>query len=521
LSEAQTATAPGYRVRYEPSSRRVRVVFNETTVADSRNAVLQLETRVPPVYYLPREDVRMDLMQRTDYRTHCPFKGNACYWTLRVGDAVAENALWSYEDPLPEAEPVRGYVAFYRSRMDAWYEEDAEVSIDPVGDAHAHGNPLVDWLLRDAWEATSIAELVARLARQLHALGVPLLRMNLFMRTLHPQVMGAVHVWTRESDAVEIIELEHHRADEGRFLESPFVPIFEGRGGIRRRLSGAQAQLDYPILRDLAEQGATDYAAMPLTFSDGRIHALTLATDRPEGFDVASLGHLHELLPLVSRLVEVHSLRHTARTLLDTYLGMHTGARVLDGLIRRGDGDVIPAVMWWADLRGSTSLAERLPRDEYLWLLNRFFECTAGSVVERGGEVLKFIGDAVMGIFPLQGHPDAGRRALDAVHAALRRIEAFNAERDLGGADPVDVAIALHQGDVSYGNVGISGRLDFTVTGPAVNEVARLEGLSKELARRVVASGSFARLVPGSLVSLGRHSLRGVAAEREVFTLRD
>jgi adenylate cyclase len=521
VSEAasERPVAPGYRIHHEPCSHRVRVVFHGVTVADSRRALTQRETRLAPVYYLPREDVRMDLLTRTDYRTHCPFKGDASYWTLRVGDACAENAVWSYEDPLPEAEPVRGYVAFHRNRMDAWYEEEQEVHIDPVTDAHLHGNPLVDWLLRDAWEATSIRELVARLARQLRSAGVPLLRMNLFMRTLHPQVMGAVHVWRRDTDGVEVAELEHWRAGEARFLESPFVSIFAGRGGIRRRLTGPDARLDFPILRDLAEQGATDYVAMPLTFSDGRIHALTLASDAPAGFDVTSLGHLHELLPLVSRLVEVHALRHTARTLLDTYLGVHTGARVLDGLIRRGDGEVIPAVVWWSDLRGSTTLTERLPRQEYLWLLNRFFECTAGSVIERGGEVLKFIGDAVMGIFPLEGNPEAGRRALDAASEALRRIRSLDAERELSGADPVRAVIALHQGEVSYGNVGIPGRLDFTVTGPTVNEVARLEGLAKQLGRGLLASESFARLVPGSLVSLGRHPLRGIAGEREVFSL--
>jgi adenylate cyclase len=323
LSEApaETPARPGYRIHHEPCPRRVRVVFNGVEVADSRRAILQRETRLAPVYYLPREDVRMDLLARTDYRTHCPFKGNASYWTLSVGDQSVENAVWSYEDPLPEAEPVRGYLAFTRSRMDAWLEDEADVSIEPVTDPHAHDNPLVDWLLRDAWEATSIAELLARLARQLWAAGVPLLRVNLFMRTLHPQVMGAIHLWSRERDEVEVIELEHQRAAEARFLESPFVPIFEGRGGIRRRLEGPDAVLDFPILRDLAALGATDYVAMPLTFSDGRIHALTLASDAAGGFDVTSLGHLHELMPLLSRLVEVHALRHTARTLLDTYLG--------------------------------------------------------------------------------------------------------------------------------------------------------------------------------------------------------
>ncbi|MDJ0853073.1 MAG: DUF427 domain-containing protein [Myxococcota bacterium] len=522
MSEASAAvpTRAGYRIAYEPAARRVKVVFNGEVVADTRRAVLARETRLEPAYYLPREDVRMDLMTRTDYHTHCPFKGNASYWTLTVGGQSAENAVWSYEEPLPDAEPIRGYVAFYRNRMDAWYEEDEQVSIDPVADTHAHANPLVDWLLRDAWDAASIVELVARLARQLQGGRLSLLRANLFMRTLHPQVMGSVHVWDRERDEVDVFDLEHWRASEERFLESPFVPIFEGRGGIRRRLEGPDAVLDFPILRDLAELGATDYVAMPLTFSDGQIHALTLATDAPGGFDVESLGHIHELMPMLSRLVEVHALRHTARTLLDTYLGTHTGKRVLDGLIRRGDGEVIPAVIWWADLRGSTKLTERLPRQEYLWLLNRFFECTAGPVIDRGGEVLKFIGDAVMAIFPLRDHPDAGARALDAARDALARIEALNTERELGGEERVGVAIALHTGKVNYGNVGVSGRLDFTVTGPAVNEVARLEGLSKQLGRTTVASRSFAELVPGRLVSLGSHPLRGVASSHEVFTLK-
>jgi class 3 adenylate cyclase/uncharacterized protein (DUF427 family) len=496
----------------------VRVVFAGTTVADSRRAIVLHETRLAPVHYLPREDVRMDLAARTPHQTHCPFKGNASHFTLRVGERSAENALWSYEEPLPEAEPIRGYVAFYRERVDAWYEEEAALRAPPP-EAHAHGNPLVDWLLRDAWEARSSPELVAGFARELVRVGVPLVRMNLFMRTLHPQVMGAVHLWTRETDAVELIELEHQRAEEARFLESPFVTIFAGRGGIRRRLRGAGAQLDFPILRDLAAQGASDYVAVPLTFSDGRVHALTLTTDRPEGFDVASLGHLHEVLPLLSRLVEVHALRHTARTLLDTYLGVHTGGRVLEGRIRRGDGELISAVIWWADLRGSTGLAERLPRQEYLKLLNRVFECTAGAVLEQGGEVLKFIGDAVMAIFPLRDQPDAGARALAAVRAALARLAAWNGEGEISGAERVALAVALHLGDVHYGNVGVPGRLDFTVTGPAVNEVARLEGLSKALARPVVASARFAALVPGQLVSLGRHGLRGVSGEHEIFTL--
>jgi uncharacterized protein (DUF427 family)/class 3 adenylate cyclase len=503
---------------FEPSPVRVRVEFGGETVADSRRALVLHETRLPPVYYLPRADVREDLLEPSDYRTYCPFKGNASYWTLVVGGSRAEHAAWSYEDPLPEAAPIRGHLAFYRNRVDAWHEEGAPVLLDPAGGEGA--NPLLDWLLRDAWEATSSAELLARLARQLLTSGVPVLRMNLLVRTLHPQVMGAGHTWERERDDVETFEVPHRRHDEEIFLSSPFVPVFEGRGGLRRRLHGPDARLDFPILRELAERGATDYVALPLTFSDGRIHALTLASDAPGGFTTEHLGQLHEILPLVSRLVEVHALHHRARTLLDTYLGSHTGGRVLEGRIRRGDGEEIPAVLWWADLRGSTSLAEAMSRPEYLALLNRFFDCTAGAVIDQGGEVLKFVGDAVMAIFPSGDPPDAGERALTAAREALHRVAGLAAER--GDAEaPLDLALALHHGDVSYGNVGVPERLDFTVTGPAVNEVARLEGLAKILGRRVIASAPFARLVPGRLVSLGRHALRGVSGEREVFGLPD
>ena len=514
---AHDPTPQDYRIRYEPYTKRVRVTFNGVTVADTRRAIRVHETRLEPVFYLPRDDVRMDFAEPTVYRTHCPFKGNASYWNLRVEDQLSENALWSYEAPTVEAEPIGNYIAFYRNRMDAWFEEDEEVRIDPVTDTHAHGNPLVDWLMRDAWEASSISELLGRLASQIVASGAPLMRMALLVRTLHPQVMGAIHVWTRAGDGVERFEVEHQAADEEIFLSSPFVPIFEGRGGIRRRLDGSQ-KLDYPVLRELRDAGATDYAALPLTFSDGQIHALTLATDAPQGFDVSILGHVHEILPLVARLVEVHSQRHTARTLLDTYLGRHTGGRVLDGLIRRGDGEVIPAIIWWADLRGSTGLAERLPREDYLQLLNHFFECTAGVVLERGGEVLKFIGDAVMAIFPLREHPDAAERALDAAIESLARVRQLGADAANSDA-PFAIALALHRGEVNYGNVGVAGRLDFTVTGPAVNEVARLEGLSKSLGRAVVASEPFATLIPDRLISLGRVALRGVSGDHEIFGL--
>jgi len=512
--------APGYRIAIEPYPRRVKVVFDGIAIADSDRAVELRETRHAPVVYFPKADVRMDLLELAAYRTHCPFKGDATYWTLAVGDRRVENAVWAYEEPLAEAARLAGHVAFYRGRVDAWLEDGEPVRDAPRAEPHAHENPLVDWIMRDAWRVTSVDELVLRLGRTLDAIGMPILRMNLIVRTLHPQVMGTIHQWERGRNAADRIELSHARSREEKFLVSPFVHIFEGRGGVRRRLEGPEAKLDYPVLEDLREVGATDYAAMPIHFSDGQIHALTLATDRPGGFRTEELGFLHEVLPLLGRIVEAHALRYTARTLLDTYLRRNTGGRVLEGLTRRGDGEVIPAVVWWADLRGSSALAEQLPRERYLELLNHFFECTAGPAIERDGEVLKFIGDAVLAIFPLQDDPRAAERALDAARDALARIERFNAS--LAADEPrLGVALALHLGDVNYGNIGIEGRLDFTVTGPAVNTVARLERLSKGLGRPIVTSGAFAQLVRDQVVCLGSHELQGIRTPVEVYTLKE
>ena len=519
MTQAHGEASRSYELRIEPYPRRVRVVFDGVAVADSERAVALYETRHAPVVYFPKADVRTDLLEPTSYRSHCPFKGDATYWTLRMGERRVENVVWAYDEPVSEAAPLAGHVAFYCDRVDEWIEEGEPLDEAPP-EPPGHANPLVDWVVRDAWRAASISDLVLGLARALEAAGMGVQRMTLIVRTLHPQVMGTVHLWERGRRAIDRIELSHARSREERFLASPFVHIFEGRGGVRRRLEGPDAKLDYPILEDLRREGATDYAAMPITFSDGQIHALTLATDRRGGFATDHLGQLHEVLPMVARLVEAHAMRATARTLLDTYLGVGTGGRVLEGLIRRGDGEVIPAVVWWADLRGSTLLAERLSRERYLELLNHFFEATAGAAIEQGGEVLKFIGDAVLAIFPLRGDPEAGARALRAAREALARIERFNRDE----ADPqaqLAVALALHLGEVNYGNIGIEGRLDFTVTGPAVNQVARLERLSKTLGKAVVASGAFAELVRDELAALGAHELRGFAAPVEVFTLRE
>ncbi|MCH7888957.1 MAG: DUF427 domain-containing protein [Proteobacteria bacterium] len=513
----------GYRVVIAPSPKRIRAVFNGEVVADSTRALVMQETRLPWVYYFAREDVRMDLLARTDHRTNCPFKGNASYWTLTVADRSAANAVWSYEGAFDEASRVKDYVAFDWNSLDAWYADDDEMADQPRDREPEEDNPLVEWLIRDAWKARSSPDLVARLSDALVAAGFPLWRLRLLIRTLNPQLFGFTYTWQRDIGGIAESHATHAGLQSLQYRDSPFAPIFKGEGGIRRRLEGPDPRLDFPILKDLVEEGATDYVAMPLRFSDGQINIVVLVSDRPGGFSTEDLGHLHEVLPNLSRQFEAHAQRVSSLTLLRTYLGTNAGDRVMNGLVKRGDGEDMHAVIWISDLRGSTELADSLSRDDYLDTLNQFFDCVAGAVIEHGGEVLKFIGDAVLAIFaiddPGQPRPDACTGALSAVHDARQRIAAVNQDRMAQNRPPLAFGTGLHRGNLTFGNIGTTKRLDFTVIGPAVNEVARIEALCKTLDEPVLMSAAFAESVAGELVSLGHHTLRGVRPKQEIFTL--
>jgi adenylate cyclase len=509
----------GYRLIIEPGRKRVRVVLGGETVADSDRVLVMHETGYRPVAYVPREDVRMDLMQPSAQHTHCPFKGDASYWTIEVGGRRVENVAWSYEEPYEEAAIVEGHIAFDWDRIDAWFEDDEQVVEPPPAIQAVSANPLLDWVTREAWQAGTAQELIEKLALRLVAAGFPLWRLRLLIRTLHPQLFATALTWRRDADAVETTHPSHAMMESRAFLESPLVPILRGEGGVRRRLEGPQPRLDYPILQELHAAGATDYVAMPMRFSDGQINIITLVSREAGGFSTAQLGLLYEILPVLSRLFEVFALQDTAATLLGTYLGRRTGSEVLNGLIRRGDGRDIDAAIWLCDLRDSTALSEALPRDAYLEILNQFFDGMVEPIVQHGGEVLKYIGDAVLAIFPIEepGSParDACARALADARA---RVEQLNLERGGRGEAPLAYGIGLHRGCLTYGNIGSADRLDFTIVGTAVNQAARIEGLTKVLRRPVLISSAFAASFGGPLTSLGRHRLRGVALPQEIFT---
>ena len=392
---------------------------------------------------------------------------------------------------------------------------------------------VADWLMSQALGEGEVQDIVGGCCDRLLAAGIPLRRAFVSFRILHPKFASVSVIWRRgeRSGTVEHIETLHGEAftsDEWR--QSPMNHMLSTQiPFLRRRLKGEEALLDFPVCHDLREQGCSDYVAWMTPFArddepgphtDGVIGSWV--TDRPSGF---SDGEIRSLVRIQRRLVvslKVQIKQQIAHTVLATYLGMDAGRQVLEGQIRRGDGEMLHAVIWYSDLRDSTRFADSLAADEYLKTVNSYFECTAGAVLANGGEVLRFIGDAVLAIFPIRdgGSKSACELAMAAARDADARLAAVNWERANRNLEVLDYGLGLHVGDVMFGNIGVPERLEFSVIGPAANEVARIESLTKTLGRRTLASAEFSRGVPGSWESTGEHALKGVGEPLEVMALK-
>jgi len=296
---------------------------------------------------------------------------------------------------------------------------------------------------------------------------------------------------------------------------------------LRRRLAGAQAQLDFPQLEELAAAGATDYFAEVVRFgadgdpSRGTGVGYSFATDRASGFADDDLVLLKAVLPVVSLAMMTDAGCTIASGLLGAYLGADAGRRVHAGAVERGSVESIRAVLWFADMRGFTKLADSSAGLEVIELLDEVFETLTAPLRSRGGQVLKFMGDGMLAIFPFEDatREQTCRRALDAAAEAMREVDRLNAARCATGKRTAAVDLALHLGEVLYGNVGAIDRLDFTVIGPAVNEAARIEALCEPLGRQVLVSAELAAAIGEDprLEPLGHHTLRGVREPREIY----
>jgi adenylate cyclase len=378
--------------------------------------------------------------------------------------------------------------------------------------------PLLHWLLTDARRITEPKAFLSTLADQLIAHGIEVARLTTGVPILHPQV----HSYSARWEAGKAVSERFFRltAETLPILEnSPVKTVYSGNGSVRCDPTAPPREGEFGILADLRREGMTDYVALSIPFSDGSCKLLTVATKRPGGFSDAEMQMLYAMIPGVAVNLEVQALRLTARTLLETYVGRQAGARVLEGAIRRGMGETIRAVIWLCDLRSFTSLSEQLPGDVLIALLNEYFGHMCAAIDAGGGEVLKFIGDALLGIFPIldDDTPPVCARALAAAETAQEALAAFNAARVEAGEARIEYGIALHVGDVMYGNIGGENRLDFTVIGPAVNLAARIERLCRDLGRPVLLSAGFVAASGLTAQPLGSFSLKGLSDPQQIY----
>lgn len=504
----------GYGISVEPLQGRIAVYRNDILLAESQNAKVMYETRLPPTIYLPRQDVCVDLGIETDLQTFCPFKGTATYHDLHLPAERLTNSVWAYEDALPESRAIQGHIGFMPG---------AYTHIDLVGnrllepdDGNISG-PLIDWLMRGASLSDTPEDFTRALAEKMRDHGIAIQRLSVLAWSLHPLIAGKHYIWEKDQAEITMRAPTYEIHDHPAFINSPLRHVSNGLGGVRQRLNSDNPHNSFPIMQDLRAQGATDYVAMPLPFSDGRTNVLTVTSDHPDGFTTENLGLIFECSSVIARFYEVFMQRENAQVLLETYVGKRTGARVLGGEIRRGDGDDIDAAIMFCDLRNSTSLEEGLGRGAYITLLNEFFETVSDIVHDHGGEVLKFIGDAVLAVFPAGDAPAVARS--NAQRTAVEIVEKL---ADLRRSDPnmhCDCAIGLAYGRVTYGNVGSRERLDFTVIGQAANVAARLGEYSKETDHHIVVSKDIEPACSGA-VPLGEIKLHNVSHPIESFALR-
>ncbi len=353
--------------------------------------------------------------------------------------------------------------------------------------------------------------------------GIPVWRTYIGLQLVHPQLQAMGYLW-RRGERVETITRAYGVQFTPAYIGSPLQAVREGGSPVRYRLDDL-TERHHDVLHEVKDGGGTDYFSLPMHVRrDGPLPVVASATDRKGGFSEADIDDLTRLVDMIGAVTEMYIEESVAQTVAQTYLGRQVGERILRGMIRRGDGEEIRAVLWFSDLRDFTGLNERLPPDQVLELLNNYFQLVGDALAKHGGEILKFIGDGVMAYFPAEDAlfmPMVTAAALDAARQLIADAEAANEARATAGAEPMKFGIGLHVGTVTFGNIGTEDRLDFTVIGSAVNRTSRLEGLTKALGVRVCASAEFNQDCPRPMKSLGKHRLRGVREPVEIFTLPD
>ena len=381
---------------------------------------------------------------------------------------------------------------------------------------------ITDWLIDGARSAASPSRMMSETCERLVAAGLPLWRVGVFVRTLHPDIYGRNFIW-RPGAEVEIGSVDFNIVDAPEFKASPISIVFAQGTEVRARV-GDPESARFPIIEDMRAEGVTDYIALPLLFTDGLNNASSWTTKQPGGFTDQQLAALRALVPALARVIEIITWRRTSSLLLDTYVGNRAGERILNGQIRRGHTDTMHAAIWLSDLRGFTALSDRLPAETVVDILNSYFDCQVAAIRDHGGEVLKFMGDGLLAVFPIDEYVGDVRQVcshvLDAARESRASVEAMH--YPIGETvERFRFGVALHVGRILYGNIGGGNRLDFTCIGPAVNLAARLEKIASRLNRTVVASAGFAGICTGGWDDLGEFPIAGFSKAERVFGLLD
>lgn len=401
---------------------------------------------------------------------------------------------------------------------------------------------LVEWLLLQGRRCRDLSDFVDALCPRLATVGVPVLRCNVAFQTMHPEVSIRMVAWRRAEvtperlptrsvrdslfveralGVVQELELDHTAFDNEAYRQSPFAPVLGEHRTVRCRVGAAHRPYAYPILADLEAMGVSDYICLPLPFVVGPPAAISFAVDHPNGLPDAFVTGAPVLQAALAACLEVHAQRHILRSLLRTYVGADPGERVLAGQFHCGAVQSIDAALWFSDLRGFTELSGRLDSGGLIATLNAYFAAVAPPIARHGGEVLKYIGDAILAVFPVRADRPAAQACSAALRAATEATAALaelNARRAAGQSPPLRHGIGLHFGAAEYGNIGAPGRLDFTVIGADVNLASRIEGLCGRLGRELLLSSTLAELAPeGDYDDLGVFELKGIVGARRVL----
>jgi adenylate cyclase len=387
---------------------------------------------------------------------------------------------------------------------------------------HSGSDAVVDWLTNGTRDQRFIDNIFAEMCIRLQQAGIPLKRSTLHVMIQHPQWLGARFMWSDGMREAEITRVDFDVRGRSEYIGSPANEMFDGATEVRENLERDPALgRKHALYDEMRAKGLTDYVAWPLYHTLGKRHLVTFSTDRPGGFEDAHVAALKKVLPVLALVSEIRVKNRLARTLLETYVGAHAGELILAGATRRGTGTTVRAAIMICDLRDFTKISDNWPRDDVIDLLNDYFDAMSEPIARHGGEILKFIGDGLLAIFPLH-EPNACANLLRAVTEAREAMAALNERNKATGRAPLNYGIGVHVGDVMYGNIGSASRLDFTVIGPAVNMASRLEALTKQIGKPVLLSRDFAELVTPEfeLERVGQHAVRGFSEPIELFAFQ-